>query len=456
MAIENTGDAGVKQGLTHKTSRKPTYRDRALSHIITSPKRGLKFVPCSNFWLYLLLLAGALLFTQALRSPISAVLFVFMLLLPLFTLAYLFIASACVKVYVSNGQVQAQKLSPVKFGLKIANDSIIPIPFTEIDISLPVGRAMRCLGRRVRVSLAPFGCYDLSEEVTFPYRGKYEIGVSDIYIYDLFRMFRLRVDADTFTTVFVMPRRLTIGREGTHAPSDVNTSSVKNITGIDRAELSDIREYRSGDNMKSIHWKLSSKAQELVVKEYAMNSGNRVYIFADMAKIRNADNIYEDDINEYAADGVVELAIAAASRELQEGNDCTMIWYDGLRPGMMQSATLESAGDLESVLPLFSAAELCPSDESHDFTRLAVTVTETQGVTVIFVSARMDAPLVRGITAAASAFGALTARGAVGYIYFDPSERIKSPEALTAYRETAENCRRQLNEAGITVISPKI
>ena len=64
-------------------------------------------------------------------------------------------------------------------------------------------------------------------------------------------MFRLRVTADTFTTVFVMPRRLSLDRSGSHAASDVNTSSILTLSGIDRAELSDIREYRNGDHIKA-------------------------------------------------------------------------------------------------------------------------------------------------------------------------------------------------------------
>jgi Uncharacterized conserved protein (some members contain a von Willebrand factor type A (vWA) domain) len=422
------------------------------------PKRRLKFIPCGNFWLYLALLVSSLVFTQALRSPVSAVLYVFFLLLPIFTLMYLFAASAGVKVYVERGSSQTPKRAPVRFGLTVANDTAIPVPFAEIDVMLPSERAVRCVGRRVRVSLAPFGYYDLSETVTFPYRGEYEIGVSDIYIYDLFRMFRLRVTADTFTTVFVIPRRLSIDRDGAHAASDVNTSSVKNINGVDRAELADIREYRSGDHMKSIHWNLSSKTQDLVVKEYAMNSGNRVYVFADTARLADpsSDTAYEDDINEYAADGVIELALAAATRELEGGNDVTMVWYDDRYDGGMQTAELESVKDLDRVFPVFATVKLCPGDGEHDFTKMSALVTETQGVTIIFVSARMDAALVRGISAAAGVFGGLTSRGAVGYIYFDPSDHISSDEAITAYRGTSELCRRQLVESGIMVTSPRL
>lgn len=418
------------------------------------PKRRLKFALCPNFGAYLLLLAAALIFTQALRSPISAVLFLFMLMLPIFTLIYLFIAASNVKVYVDRGSDEVPKLTPVRFGLTVSNDSILPIPFAEIDIMLPSERAVRCIGRRVRISLVPLGYYDLSETVVFPYRGEYEIGVSDIYVYDPFRMFRLRVDADTFMTVFVLPRRLVLDRGGAHAASDVNTSSILTRTGIDRAELSDIREYRNGDQIKNIHWNLSSKTQDLIVKEYAMNSGNRVYIFADTARFGEPDSSdYEDDIAEYVADGVIELALAAAQGELDRGNNVTMMWYDGRTQGDLQSADMETIKDLDRIFTVFATAKLCPADDEHDFTRMAALVSETQGVTIIFVSARMDAKLVRGITAAAGVFSGLASRGAVLYIYFDPSAHIL-PEKRDAHREISDLCKRQLEEAGIEVLTP--
>ena len=37
--------------------------------------------------------------------------------------------------------------------------------------------------------------------------------------------------------------------------------------GNDSSEIFDVREFRDGDKIQSIHWKLSAKMQELVVRE---------------------------------------------------------------------------------------------------------------------------------------------------------------------------------------------
>jgi len=38
-------------------------------------------------------------------------------------------------------------------------------------------------------------------------------------------------------------------------------------SGNDKSEVFDVREFREGDRMQSIHWKLSAKSEELLVRE---------------------------------------------------------------------------------------------------------------------------------------------------------------------------------------------
>ncbi len=51
--------------------------------------------------------------------------------------------------------------------------------------------------------------------------------------------------------------------------------------GDDPAEVLKLREYRQGDRMNRIHWKLSAKNEELIVSEMSMPMGCNVVIFLD-------------------------------------------------------------------------------------------------------------------------------------------------------------------------------
>ena len=416
-----------------------------------------KFALLPGFYIFCFVWILALIFTQALRSPLSAVLFIFVTIIPYFNLIYVFIARSALSVSIDNSCSETVKLSPVKFNVIVGNTSFLPVPFVEADIIIPNAESVRCMEQRVYLALSSGGMYEISEEVSFSYRGQYNIGVSNIYVQDFFRMFRLRHVEEQYSPIFVLPRRMILDHAAENAASDVNTESMKNVRGIDRAEMSDVRVYRQGDHMKTIHWKLSSKTQDLQVKEYAMNSGKTVYVFCDLAVHYSAasdDELYEDDINEYASDGVIEIAIAAAMREVKSSNACKLIWYDSRIPGGTQICYMESVEDLERGFKTFATAELCP--RSSSMTKLVALITETQGVSVLFVTPLLDSELVDGLSEAASLINSVSSSGAIELYYYNPSERIRDAAERKRHKDVADSCAAQLISTGVRVAEIKL
>ena len=420
-----------------------------------SEKRGMKFLLCPNFIIYAAVLLFALIFTQALRSPLSGVLYVFTLVLPFLCLIHLLTAIFAVRASAESSSREVYKLTPCSFEVTAANDSIIPYPFAEAVIHIPDEHAVRCVTKRVWLSMAPRTSYDISQRVIFSYRGNYSVGISSIYVYDFLRLFRLRLDFDSVTDVFVMPRRLTLDSVSQQAPSDINTDSSSNVIGVDRSELSDIRAYRIGDHMKTIHWQLSSKTQELVVKEFAMNSGKTVYIFADLNRAFDTSegSGFDGDINEFAADGIVELSLAAASRELHEGNGVTMLWYDDRAESGMHTITLQTPADLGRMYKTFATTALL--GERRELSKLAVLAEETQNVSMVFVTSDLSSDLADGIISVASAYGNIRERGAISVIYSDVSEKVRK-DMLDDFNERRDAIRLQLEASGISVTEPKM
>lgn len=415
-----------------------------------------RFSLLPNFYIFCAVWVFSLVFTQALRSPLSSVLFLFVSMIPYVNLAYVFAARNAVKASIENSCSETTKFSPVSFNVTVSNESVLPLPFVEADIVIPNETNVRCLERRMYLALPPNGNCEIKEDVTFSYRGQYDIGVSNIFVYDFFRLFRLKSEEHQYRPIFVLPRRMVFEHQTENAASDVNTESMKNIRGIDRAEMSDIRAYRQGDHMKTIHWKLSSKTQEMQVKEYAMNSGKTVYIFCDLAAHYNTDlsDLYEDDINEYAADGVIEIAIAASLREVKQGNTCKLIWYDRRIPNGTQVCHLESPEDLERSFKTFATAELCP--KTNVMTKLVALISETQGVTVLFITPLLDSELIDGMSEASALFNNVSSSGAVELYYYNPSARIIDEKEKNRHKEYADSCRQQLQSTAVRVAEIKL
>ena len=404
------------------------------------------FFPQRNFWLYLLLILFALIFTQALLSPVSGVIFLFVLFLPILSLIYLLIEVLCVKLYLNISAQEAEKHSPVDFSLTLSNESPLPFPFVEAVITVPSDDAVRCVSQKTKLSLIPFGSYVIEKTLAFAYRGGYEIGVSELCFYDFFRLFRYRVKMDLFRELFVLPRRLRLPVESGGENREEETETVVLQKGQDNTEVSDIRTYQPGDSLRSVHWKLSGKTQDLMVRQYARNADRQVFLFADTALRYDTENTdYLPDINEYAVDGVVEGAVALALKALRQGGQTvTLVWFDSRGIDDRCAFRLGTEADLDAIYRLFGTAPITKTPYTiADLSNLLED--NFDGSTFVFVSGGLNDRLVTSLTALE------LPNGARQEVYtFEPYEQI-AESARPAYLDAVDAHREELLRYGITV-----
>jgi uncharacterized protein (DUF58 family) len=135
------------------------------------------------------------------------------------------------------------------------------------------------------------------------YRGEYEIGVKDIYITDYFNLLRGNIKKRVAIKVLYLPNIIPIK----HNQESISNSEDENQFGIDFVEqdvLVDIRQYEYGDPLKKIHWKLSAKNNELLVKKYSSNKEKKLSVIIDTLLLedvrKTARIVIEDQIIETA------------------------------------------------------------------------------------------------------------------------------------------------------------
>ncbi len=445
--------------------------------------------------IYAAVWVAALIFTQALRAAASNLFFTFIILLPITSLIYLLIARGALKVTLGGEGGKTEKLAPYEYEFRMINESWLAFPFTKVMLLLPQTNSVRCSEREVMISLAPGESYTVKNTVRFRFRGRYEIGVRCFYVYDLFRILRMRIDIDRFETVEVMPRRMWINDDAGRAVSDSAKQTVKLPNSYDKLEVSDIREYRLGDTLKSIHWNLSSKSEELVVRDYNTGTTSLTNIFCDMSahfpdeaprsaspgdvngvieadtsenaaekskkkkKKKKAaatdgdENIslpaplhlalpeYYEDMNEYCADGAVELTIAAVLRELRAGNAVRLMWFDERATLGAFAYDLTSEADLGLIFELFATAPIVRGNARRQVTDLSAMLRDSGEARNIYVVPAIDDRSLAAFCGEHSADGAV----AVEVMLYDPGERFADPDLHRAY---IENCRAQLAEGG--------
>ncbi len=564
-------------------------------------------------FVYLCLLIFAILFTQFLRSPVSNTFFWFVCFLPIVSLIHTLLGKAALQVFVECDTTRVEKNSKVEYEMRIINNSPLPYPFLETMISEPRSDGVCCNKKKFILSLVSFGGYVIKNAVTFRYRGLYEIGVESIYISDLFRMFAVRLDVYNYAAVTVYPRKMTFEKLPSSSVTDRASSVVSRSFTGDKTELSDIRDYMAGDPVKNIHWKLSSKAGDIKLREYGAVEDRHVYVFCDLAaathapektasqiydtlkktiaankdrktvrlkaalgredaqtasqikneatdkkaenvfarmgkgirgkvgdskyrrnvrsgmseeqagnvrmidelisstsrnvlerehrkkekekrleaakeaarlerteslqaelekasemteleKIINAAKVkelekdtdvtafggkvkkeYLSDYDEYCADAVVEMSIAAALSEIRKGNKCTLVWFDRREDSGVCSATVTSAAEFESVYLKLSTAATVDSEARASL--LTAAVTEASSVTLKIVTSNIDPVNLAELSEIPACFGGAGTGCFAEVIMFSPSHRFEDPLERRAY--TAEAAFRLL-KSGMT------
>ncbi|MBR4026347.1 MAG: DUF58 domain-containing protein [Lachnospiraceae bacterium] len=139
-------------------------------------------------------------------------------------------------------------------------------------------------------------CYDF--KVVLHGVGKNEIEVTKIRIYSLFGLLYMEKKWNQCVSVLVMPE--------VHAIHVKLTENTRNFLGdadvyddirigYDPSEVFEVRPYREKDKIQSIHWKLSAKMDDLMVKENSLPKACAVVLFPDFRWEKKKENY----INEF-------------------------------------------------------------------------------------------------------------------------------------------------------------
>lgn len=126
------------------------------------------------------------------------------------------------------------------------------------------------------------GVKDNSLDFNFSFCGVYEIACTEARVYDLLGLFSKRISNIAPANAVVLPKdnglRFNAEKLVLDDEEDVYTDPY---AGSDVSEIKELRDYRAGDRLSQIHWKLSTKSEDLIVKEYAKNAGVCVVLACD-------------------------------------------------------------------------------------------------------------------------------------------------------------------------------
>lgn len=233
---------------------------------------------------YLALLAVLAAFFVLYRGAFSLELLVLGLAVPVGAFFVTRRLKHALKPSVSHSRETARSGERFAWTLKLSNKSIFSTAYVLVTVCYE-----NLLGGtgETHTFHIPLSARD-TERVKISFRahtcGTMRFRVEKMVIYDPLRLFHATWKKPLEDSVCVLPRPIQPPTEEWQniPPGDTNpVEYAKDKPGDDPSEIFDLHTYHEGDSVSRIHWKLSSKLDELLVKEYSFPLSDNLVLLTD-------------------------------------------------------------------------------------------------------------------------------------------------------------------------------
>ncbi len=267
-------------------------------------------------FVYFLIILCSAVFYVLYMGDLSFYLLAFLLAMPVVLYAALAIGSAFlkIKVYCDSPVTERGKAASIKINLY--NRSFLPVSSCMVKIRYTVSAPFEEELPYVHTAYVPIGGRT-SETVSLNFLPKHcgaiSVTVRSVRLRDLMGITSVRKKVGFSTRITVLPAILPISQsiESNYIYSAESSVFSREKPGDDPSEIFMLREYRDGDRHNLIHWKLSGRSDNFIVRELSKPVGSRILIMADTGSCRSAEGA--DRVLEAAASVSCSLAESGAA-----------------------------------------------------------------------------------------------------------------------------------------------
>jgi uncharacterized protein (DUF58 family) len=180
---------------------------------------------------------------------------------------------------------QAGVTFPVK--AVVENSGRLPKHFLTLNIKTSLLTPGK---QNTLVSLGPRIHFDLSLPVTFYKRGHYKLGPLIASADDPFGLFHFKKKLDEKTEVLICPSTVELPFFTLASQQEFSLNRFNRELAESGSLVGGVRDYVPGDSLHRIHWRSTAHKGKLVVKEYDIESNEKVWIFLDLSKNNKFEN----------------------------------------------------------------------------------------------------------------------------------------------------------------------
>ncbi|HBQ64834.1 MAG TPA: hypothetical protein DD727_07940 [Clostridiales bacterium] len=310
---------------------------------------------------FIFILAFAFIYTNGGKVPYTLFYMVAGVLLTSGLYAYILYLG--LEFGISLDRLNAVKGESLTFRFTARNRLKLFIPYLHIRFTLPYA-VLTGLDPCLSFSLLPGAKRERSCELPCRYRGEYEIGVERVEIEDFLGIFRFSAKIPDIYRVRVYPRILSLGSFAMRADMSPESESITDRKGEDVTMISDIRKYLAGDSSRKVHWKLTAKLNELMVKNNQATSDQRNVILLDLNRYGHSAAV-----SAAVADKMVEALVAVIWYGVNRRILTSLVYFSPEAQGVVE-IQVRDAADFMTVFEFLTSASFNQTLSYQELLRL--------------------------------------------------------------------------------------
>ena len=296
----------------------------------------------TNLFSYTLLFLFTLFFTFYYRQSFFLVLFLLLCILPFFSYMMARYAFQKLDVSLSLKILTGEKNSTLPLYVHLDNKSLFP--FSHCEVTLRISSAfyekdelevliLPCESRKLCTTSFP---------ITYTKSGCYQIQLIQVKVFDYLHFFSFKKNNDKQVSVKIMPSLIqSFAVPDTLYGEGFDEFEENTLKGNYSSNVTDIREYIPGDRLQKIHWKLSAKLDELMVKENEATSSKRFIILPELYQPKDYTNL--------SLDMTLDYTYALARQLLSKQETFFLTWYCTKQEAFLPHY-IQNTSDLQSAL----------------------------------------------------------------------------------------------------------
>lgn len=238
--------------------------------------------------LYFIMLIAAAIFYPLFKDDLSFILLVTLAALPFVLGIILAVSARRLKITAGDNSFTGTRGDPITVELTVKNPT--PVPVSSLGLVVRYGMEGEKEEGKYTVSLPLKACSEEKISVTLKgeHCGVLRFRIEKASASDLIGLFRMKIKTDISGKAVLLPKELPCYPSFEEIPAQKDDCGrIYAGRGNDPSEIAALREYVDGDRINRIHWKLSSRTSELIVKELSDDYSGRIMLIPDTDACRS-------------------------------------------------------------------------------------------------------------------------------------------------------------------------